>query len=260
VTSLWILPVIRAGAAVRAVFVVASAALHVALSGWFNFVWVNTAPNGIDGGPLGFLTWTIPAMVGTFACDAVMKKDGALRPDNMLAGAFALMMLGYALSCGTRLYDVDRFGIQEIARPPKFAASPVLPPRDALEGRRHTEDFLAEPPFVPPLRHRQWNYWMMSQRSGSVSYLTFAAGFSLAFFVLFYLACDRHGWRLGVFRTLGTNALAGYVLHGALEEAVKPWISRDADEWHVAAGFGVTFGVTFLVLWLMEKKKIFIRM
>src|SRR5438309_3576453 len=34
-----------------------SAAAHVGLSAWFNFEWVNTSPNGIDGGPLGFLTW-----------------------------------------------------------------------------------------------------------------------------------------------------------------------------------------------------------
>jgi predicted acyltransferase len=260
VTSLWILPVIRSGAAVRAAFLLASAAGHLALSAWFNFAWVNTSPNGIDGGPLGFLTWTIPAMVGTFACDAVVRKDGGPRSATMWGWAFALMLVGYVMSCGTRLYDTDRYGVPEFPPPSKLAASPLLPPRAAFVERLFPRQYLAEPPFVPPPRQRQWNYWMMSQRSGSVSYLTFAAGFSLAVFVMFYLACDRHGWQIGVFRTLGTNALAGYVLHGALEEAVKPWIPRDAGWWHVAAGFGITFGVTFLVLWLMERKKIFIRM
>jgi hypothetical protein len=121
---------------------------------------------------------------------------------------------------------------------------------------------LAEPPFVPPpsAETRQWNYWMMSQRAGTVSYQTFAAGFALAVFVLFFVACDRLGWRLGILGTLGTNALAGYVLHGALEQAVKPWIPRDAPWWQVAAGFAVCFGVTYLVLRLMEKKGIHLRM
>ena len=46
------------------------ALLHLALSYWFNYRWVNTPPNGVDGGPLGFLTWAIPLLVGTLAYDA----------------------------------------------------------------------------------------------------------------------------------------------------------------------------------------------
>ena len=73
----------------------------------------------------------------------------------------------------------------------------------------------AEPPFVPPpdKEHRQENYWMMSQRAATVSYHVFAAGLSLALYGLFYIACDIWGWQLGLFRTLGTNALVGYILH-----------------------------------------------
>jgi hypothetical protein len=258
VTSLWILPVIRAGAAMRIAFMVVSAGLHVALSNWFNFVWVNTPPNGIDGGPLGFLTWTIPAIIGTFACDAVMQAEGKSRLRPMLIGAICLMVLGYGMSCATRLYDVSAPQSPPV---PKLADSPVLPPWDRAEGWS-LPSLLAEPPFVPPpsAETRQWNYWMMSQRAGTVSYQTFAAGFALAVFVLFFVACDRLGWRLGILGTLGTNALAGYVLHGALEQAVKPWIPRAAPWWQVAAGFAVCFGVTYLVLRLMEKKGIHLRM
>src|SRR5262249_54403624 len=105
VTSLWILPVILAGPGVRIGFMVLSACAHVALSAWFNFTWVNSPPNGIDGGPLGFLTWTIPAIVGTLACDAVMS-DAGCRPGKMILWSVVLMVLGYGLSCGTRAYDV----------------------------------------------------------------------------------------------------------------------------------------------------------
>jgi hypothetical protein len=265
--------------------------VHVALSAWFNFAWVNTDPRGIDGGPLGFLTWTIPAIVGTFACDAVMDWRAERReppdwraerreppdwraervepPDwraerrkppgsgigKMLAWSLVLMILGYGLSCGTRFYDMDPTDGPR----PEFADSPVVVPWSA---ERSPLTLLAEPPFVaPPDRaHRQRNYWMMSQRAGSVSYLIFTAGFSLGLFVLFYRVCDGRGWQLGLFRTLGSNALAGYILHGAMEEAVKPFVGDDAAWWRVGLGFAVCFGVTYLVLRLMEMKQFFLRL
>jgi predicted acyltransferase len=259
VTSLWILPVIRASAAVRVAYLLLSAGAHVALSAWFNFAWVNSPPHGIDGGPLGFLTWAIPALVGTLACDAVLAGAGRPRVGKLLAWSAVLMLLGYGLSCGTRMYDVPA-GAQ-VPPPPRLPENPVLFDRERLRGR-DPSSLLAEPPFVAPPgpAQRQWNYWMMSQRSGSVSYLIFAAGFSLALFVLFHLACDRLGWRLGLFRTLGSNALAAYVLGGAVQEAVKPFIPRGAPAWQVAAGFAFFFGTTYLVVWLLEKKGILLRL
>ena len=99
----------------------------------------------------------------------------------------------------------------------------------------------------------------MSQRSGSVSYLTFAAGFSLAVFVLFHLACDRLGWQLGLFRTLGTNALAAYVLGGMVDRAVSRFVPRDAPGWYVAAAFVVFFGGTYLFVRHLEKRGVMLR-
>src|SRR5262245_24165289 len=169
-----------------------SAGAHVALSYWFNFAWVNSDPVGIDGGPLGFLTWSIPALVGTLACDALVGEEAVRRPGKLLAWSVLLMLVGYGLSCGTRLYDVPPS--EQNRAPRQFADSPVLPDFQRLRGRDLTS-LLAEPPFVPSPgpQQRQQNYWMMSQRSGSLSYLTFAAGFSLVLYVLFYLACDVRG-------------------------------------------------------------------
>jgi hypothetical protein len=255
VTSLWILPVIRASVVVRVAYLILSAAAHVALSAWFNFTWVNTPPHGIDGGPFGFLTWSIPALVGTLACDALV---GSTRPHvgKMLAWSLVLMALGYGLSCPTRLYDVP--GESAIA-PVKLAESPFVPPLESTSGRDVIE-FLAEPPFIPPPAGREWNYWMMSQRSGSVSYQVFAAGLSLAVFVLFHLACDRLGWRLGLFRTLGTNALAAYVLGGAVEAAVKQIVPRDAPLLIVAAGFTLFFSCAYLLVRLLEWRGLLLRL
>jgi predicted acyltransferase len=259
VTSLWILPVIRASAAIRITWMVLSAAAHVALSAWFNFAWVNSAPKGIDGGPLGFLTWSIPALVGTLACDAVAGSGGKPRIGKLLAWSAVLMTLGYAASCLTRLYDVPQAERKQSY--PELADSPVLFPGERLAGR-DLSALLAEPPFVPPpgAALRQGNYWMMSQRSGAVSYLTFAAGFSLAVFVLFHLVCDRLGWRLGHFRTLGVNALAAYILGGMVEEAVQLKVPRDAPAGEVAAAFVVFFLCGYLLARLLEWKRIVLRL
>jgi predicted acyltransferase len=258
VTSLWVLPVIRASAAARVAWAAASAAVHVALSAWFNFAWVNSEPLGIDGGPLGFLTWTTPLVVGTLACDAVDPARRTARLGKMLAWAAALMLLGYGLSCLTRAYDLPPEGVPA-GQSAALAEDAVVPTTARLE-QRPAAGWLAEPPFVPPPDERQGNYWMMSQRSGSLSYVVFAAGWSLALYALFFLACDLLGWKLGVFRTLGVNALAAYVLHDLVGEAVGPFIPHDAPVWYVAAGTCVFFGLTYLFVWYLEQRRIYLRL
>ncbi len=261
VTSLWILPVIRASLAVRIAFAAASAVLHVALSGWFYFVWVNTPPAGIDGGPLGFLTWTLPAIAGTVGCDLVAAAATAakspVRP-LALAGA-ALMLLGWGLSCGTRLYDVP--ASDRTTPLSKIAASPVVPPGDAPAGRPATA-LLAEPPFVPPppASERQWNYWMMSQRAGTLSYLTFAAGFSMALFAGFYFVCDQLGKHSALFQTFGVNPLAGYVLHDPIGDFTKWLVPRSSSApvmWLACAAY---FLVVWALLKLLERRGMFFRL
>lgn len=100
----------------------------------------------------------------------------------------------------------------------------------------------------------------MSQRAGSVSYQTFAAGFSLAVYVLFVLACDLGRWHAGLFRTFGQNALAAYILHELVAGAVKPFVPRDAPVWFVLAGFLLFFGISYLLVRYLEKSAIYIRM
>ena len=263
VTSLWLLPVIRAGAAVRIAWMLASAAGHVLLSYYFNFEWVNTTPNGVDGGPLGFLTWTIPATIGTLTCDMVVTSN--LRPSlgRMLGWSAVLMALGYLFSCGTRFYDVPPSEIERLSQV-RLAEHPVIPPRERVEATLASggpSELLAEPPFLPPpdQTRRKWNYWMMSQRAGTLSYLTFSAGFSLLVYALFHLACDRSSLQLGFFRTFGTNALAAYVLHELIGSALDPWMPRDAPAWYVAAGLILFFGVTWLVVRHFEKQGVFLR-
>lgn len=256
VTSLWILPVIRAGAAVRAAFMFGSAALHVAASHAFYYAWVQT--NGIDGGVLGFLVWTIPTIAGTLACDVVVNAASKPPVRRLYALALPMMLAGWLLSCGTTLYDIPR-GQADPLPEQRWAADPVFP-----SGQRLATHHLgsAEPPLVAPPgpARREENYWMMSQRAATLSYHVFAAGASLAVYGLFYLACDGWGFQLGVFRTLGTNALVGYVLHGMVGDAVGAFIPSDAPAWYVAAGFVLYFSITYLFLRSLEKNKIFIKL
>jgi predicted acyltransferase len=264
VTSLWILPVIRAGALVRIAYMVASALAHVALSHWFYYDWVQTG--GIDGGVLGFLTWTIPTILGTLACDAVTNADGRPWLAKMFAWSAVLMAGGWLMSCGTTLYNVDEADADDVAQQleesegkKRWAADPVVP---SDERRQEHALAWAEPPFVPapaPVERLE-NYWMMSQRAGTVSYQTFAAGLSLALYAVFYIACDMWSWQLGMFRTFGTNALVGYVLHGMVDGAVSPFVPRDSPGWYVTAGFLVFFGITYLFVRKLEKDGIYLKL
>jgi predicted acyltransferase len=276
VTSLWVLPVIRASATVRVLFLLVSAGLHVGLSHWFYFAWVNNGnPNGIDGGPLGFLTWTIPVLVGSLCADPYLRGGGRLRRGSLIGWAAVLMALGYLLSCGTRFYDVAP-ELRESEGISKLAAQPVIPDREALE--RAWSEFrggdwgrlLCEPPFVPPPhppgdigaspRFRQWNYWMMSQQAGTLSYQVFSAGFSMAVLWLAYLCCDRLGWRLGILRTLGSNALAAYVLHMMVANAIHRFMPSDAPAWYMWSGCGLFLVITWLFVRSLQRSGIHLRL
>jgi predicted acyltransferase len=256
VTTLWILPVIRASAAVRVAFAVASSALFLAASHWFYFDWVQTG--GIDGGVLGFLAWTIPTIAGTLACDVVTNADAKSPAGRLFAWAAIMMLAGWLLSCSTTLYDIPPGGSDPLPAQ-EWAADPVVP--SAARWKTHHLG-IAEPPFVPPPgpEAREENYWMMSQRAATLSYHIFAAGVSLAVYAIFCLACDVWGFGIGVFRTFGANALVGYVLHGIVGDAMKAFMPADAPGWYVAAGFVLYFGIIYLMLRSLEKDQIFVRM
>jgi predicted acyltransferase len=292
VTSLWILPVLRLAPMWRVLYMLASAGLHLFLSYLFNFNWVNgvvadgipTAASGIDGGPLGFLTWTIPTMVGTLACDVMTGPRGSAgKFTRVFAWGVLLMGIGWILSCGTRIYDVPEASRSSLAKA-KTARNPVIPSKpefdawwnDRVKPGKWSEA-LAEPPFVPPPHeatnkkgkkepvdesyyYRKWNYWMMCQRAGTISYLTYGAGISLVIYGLFFLLADVIGWRIGVFRTLGSNALVGYILHEITGEAVKKFVPNDAPAIVMWISFGVFFFMTWLFIRSLEKQKIFIKL
>lgn len=269
VTSLWILPFVHTRPSVRIAWLVGSALTHVWLSHWFNFHWVNAPPSGIDGGPFGFLTWAVPAILGTLAYDVFAQSRDKLQLGSPLlwktfAVGCAIMLLGYGMSCGTRFYDVipTEGSVQSTE---KLAASPVLPSQAQIDAKRAQAGgfakYLAEPPFVPPpsVEQRQWNYWMMSQRAGSLSYLTFTAGLSLVVYIFFFIACDLWNLRLGFFQTFGTNALLAYVLHSMVSNAIQPFVPKDSPAWYAYGSLIVFFAITWLFIRNFERQGIYLR-
>ena len=256
VTSLWILPVIGASSSMRIGHLAFSGLLHVFLSGWFNFQWVNSNPMGIDGGPLGFLTWSIPAICGTLACDLV-RRQGAAAARRIAGAGLALMFVAWCWSCGSTLYDVPD-ELVETQRAVKLADDPVLP---SLERIQRWSGSSMEPPFVPPPQadFRKWNYWMMSQRGATISYTTFAAGYSLVLFALFLWACDSCKWQAGIFRTLGTNSLAAYLLHDVASWWISPRFPTSSGPVVVTIGFLCFSGFVCGICWIMERRGWLIR-
>jgi hypothetical protein len=242
-TTLFVLPVLAAPGWVRVLYAAAAGGLHVWASIAGYYAWNMAAPPGIDGGPLGFLTWTVPTIAGTLAHDWV-TRDPAARTGgvgHLLVWGAGLMLLGYGLSCLNR----------------------VTPP-DTPSDSAAVTDYLAEPPFVPPAdkarAEAERNYWTMSQRAGSVTYLLFATGFGLAVVAAFRVACDGWGLRWGYLDLLGRNALAGYLVHGLVADAVKPFAPRDAPGGYVWAAFAVYLGVTTLFLRYLDRNRMYLRL
>jgi predicted acyltransferase len=221
VTSLWILPVVAGTARARLLFGAGSVLLHVGLSAacWYDLLHERRV---IDGGPLGFLTWTVPALAGTFAHDfrQSLGAAGSLRP--LVGWGAVLMGVGYGLSC---------FG----------AGGPV-----------------AAAPFFPPAG--PVDMWTMSQRAGSVTYLAFAAGFAMVVYAGFVWWCDVRHKASGFFAVLGANALAGYLLHELVAVPFSWWRDEHALLWEALVVTAAYMAVTTLLVWGLNRRGWYLRL
>lgn len=220
VTTLWILPVMHRRSRDLIAFGLASGLLHLALSQWFWFDFLMRV-RVIDGGPLGFLSWALPTLAGALAYDAVKKFGPRLALNKIWRWGLLLSLAGYLISC--------------------------------VHGWE-------APPFWPP-----WNpvdLWTMTQRAGSLSYQTFSAGFSLLVYGVFLWLCDirQPGFRLAFFTTLGTNALAGYLIHSMVDGTVSKFAPKDSPLAWVILVTGIYFLLTWLFIRFLEKRQIFLRL
>ena len=64
----------------------------------------------------------------------------------------------------------------------------------------------------PPTKVRPHNYWMMNKKVVSLPFTLFSSGFALPS-RLVHSALRRRRLEIGLFRTLGQNPLAAYIIH-----------------------------------------------
>ena len=92
------------------------------------------------------------------------------------------------------------------------------------------------------------------------SYLWFSAGFSLVVYAAFVWWTDLKGKQLQLFRVFGLNPLAGYILHGLIAAAVRPFAPKDSPLPWVVFAFLVYFGILWLFLWGLDRQRNYIRL
>ena len=87
VTTLWVMPVIAGAPWARVAFAILACTLHLILSELGYYSWAMNRPV-IDGGPLGFLTWTVPFRPGRLVAVARDSRGrGVARDEVDTAGA-----------------------------------------------------------------------------------------------------------------------------------------------------------------------------
>src|SRR5262249_24636140 len=119
---------------------------------------------------------------------------------------------------------------------------------------------------------RELNYWIMTKRVVTPTFVLTATGFCLLAYAAFVLICDVGNKKLGVLRTFGENPLAAYILElfiinsvlraaFALGHRLVPATLRSEESWQFGILYcTVWFVVTYLVVRWLERRRLYLRL
>jgi predicted acyltransferase len=126
ITQLVVLPFVGASFLGRFAVLVLLGSAHLLLSEWFNWdfvygihnnwlakLWMTGTDRSWDGGFFGPICWAISMLAGTLAYDLVSgaaSRRVAVR--RLVVWGIAFMVVGYAMSCLTRLYDLPEAALE----------------------------------------------------------------------------------------------------------------------------------------------------
>ncbi|MGE3316663.1 MAG: heparan-alpha-glucosaminide N-acetyltransferase domain-containing protein [Planctomycetaceae bacterium] len=120
-TQIVLLPVIAAPTSIRVIALFGLCAWDIFMAHWFNWgfvhgyrdnwmvqLWGTGTDRSWDGGFFGALTWGIAMLGGTITFDIMRHNSNSQSAATKLAcWGVGLMVLGYSLSCMTRLYEYN---------------------------------------------------------------------------------------------------------------------------------------------------------